>query len=49
MAEKIKKTLAFDRKVLEKAEELAAQDNRSLNNWLEWLMMKAIEQSKNKK
>lgn len=42
------KTLAFDEKVLEASEKLAQAENRSFNNWLEWLIIKEIEASKKK-
>lgn len=43
------KTFRFDNKLLISAEKLAAKENRSLNNWLEWLMKKEIEANKTKK
>lgn len=42
MADKIIKTLRFDARLIKKAEELAKRDNRSFNNWLEWLMMREV-------
>ena len=47
MAKK-QKTLAFDTTVLEAGEKLAIKENRSFNNWLEWLIIKEIEASKKK-
>jgi len=42
------KTLAFDTDVLKAAEKLAADENRSFNNWLETLMIKEIKAKKKK-
>lgn len=47
MAKKTK-TLAFDDEIIKVAEEMAKKENRSFNNWLEWLMIKEIEASKKK-
>lgn len=47
--EKQKKTLAFDKEVIKQGEELAKKQNRSFNNWLEWIIMKEIERQAEQK
>ena len=42
MAEKVNKTLRFDARLIKKAEQLAKLENRSLNNWIETLMMREV-------
>lgn len=49
MAEKITKTLRFDALLINKAESLALQDRRSLNNWIEVLIEKEVNLKLNKK
>lgn len=39
MSDRINKTLRFDARLIKQAELLAKADNRSLNNWIETLMM----------
>lgn len=39
MADRINKTLRFNARLIKQAELLAKADNRSLNNWIETLMM----------
>lgn len=40
---KKQRTFAIDGEVLMKAEQLATKENRSLNNWIECLMIDAIK------
>jgi len=42
MADKVNKTLRFDARLIKKAEQLAKLENRSLNNWIETLMMREV-------
>jgi len=42
MADRINKTLRFDARLIKQAEKLAKLENRSFNNWLEWLMMREV-------
>ena len=43
MSAKITKTLRFDAELIRKAAALADQENRSLNNWIETLIMKEVK------
>lgn len=49
MSTKITKTLRFDTDLIKKAEILASQDKRSLNNWLEVLIEKEVKSNAGRK
>ena len=42
MSEKMVKTLRFDVRLIKQAEMAAKAENRSLNNWIETLMMREV-------
>lgn len=42
MSERINKTLRFDLQLVKLAEQAAKAENRSLNNWIETLMMREV-------
>jgi hypothetical protein len=46
MAERVNKTLRFDQELIKQAEALAHADNRSLNNWIETLIMHEVKNRK---